>query len=121
MNYSLFANPPPRQFFTGVGVGVLICALLILLFLRRGKRTGSTRSVRLALLALITGPLLGGAVCGISMLFSVFYAEDRWYYLEAFVKVGVIAGLLGAILIGLLAGPFGSRGSKKARNDEGRQ
>ncbi len=118
MDYSLFANPPPVQFFTGVGVGLLICALLIVLFLRRGKCTGPTRSIALVLISLISGPLLGSAICGIAILCGAFYAVDRWYNLEAFVKVGMIAGILGAILIVLLACPLRHCDSKSAEKDE---
>lgn len=116
MDYSLFANPPPQQFYTGVGVGIFLSAILIVAFLRRSKRTKPTRSLTLVVLALISGPLLGAGICGLAILFGAFHHVDRWFYLEAFMKVGAIAGVIGAILIGLLAKPGGDDPSKSAEN-----
>ncbi|MBN1396276.1 MAG: hypothetical protein JW959_14730 [Pirellulales bacterium] len=112
MDCSLFANPPPRQFLTGVGVGILICALLIVVFLRRPGRSGRRRYLALTLLALICGPLLSAGICGIAVLCGAFYPMDRWFNFVAFVKVGIIVGVLGAILVGLLTSPLCKRGSK---------
>lgn len=45
MDYSLFANPPPHQFFTGVGVGIFLSAILIVAFLLRGYSFSMTTAV----------------------------------------------------------------------------
>ncbi len=118
MDYSFFANPPPQQFYTGIGVGILLSAILIVAFLRRSNRTKPTRSLTLVVLALISGPLLGAGICGLAILLGAFYHVDRWYYLEAFVKVGAIAGVIVAILIGLLAKPVRNNASKSAKTDD---
>ncbi|MCD4727412.1 MAG: hypothetical protein K8R46_07120 [Pirellulales bacterium] len=120
MDYSFFANPPPRQFYTGVGVGIILSAILIVAFLRRSKRTKPTRSLTLVVLALISGPLLGAGICGLAILFGAFHPADRLYYLGPFMKVGAIAGVIGAILIGLLAKPDRlDSSSKSPDNDNG--
>ncbi len=118
MDYSFFANPPPRQFFTGVGVGIFLSAILIVAFLRRSNRGSSTRPNALVVLALITGPLLGAGIAGLMILFGAIYHMERLYYLKSFVVVGAIAGVIGSILIGLLAKPGRDNASKSAKPDD---
>jgi len=121
MNCYLFASPPPRVFFTGLGAGLLIVALLIITFLRRPTQPKWRRRIALAGLALVAGPLLGAALGGLSLIFGSIHPLDRVLVLQSLTLVGAIAGAIGALMIATLAGRGRGAASKPAENDEGEQ
>ncbi|MEN6450607.1 MAG: hypothetical protein ABFC96_08965 [Thermoguttaceae bacterium] len=104
MNWHLFANPPPKVFFTGLGAGLILVALLVLAFLRCSMQAKSSRRIVLGGLALIAGPVVGAAVAGLMLVFGNVQPLDRVWVLQSLTLVGAVAGALGALTIAALAG-----------------
>jgi hypothetical protein len=94
----IFAMPPPG--WVQVLVVAMVAAVVAAVAwtrIRRGRSSGG----RLALLALIVGPLAGLALAGLFFALEEVDRLDVGYYIASFATVGTIAGLLGALAFGL--------------------
>lgn len=60
------------------------------------------RTLRLCMMALVGGPLLGVILATLTILLSRVSPLDRGYTLGVFIKIGALAGLIGAGLIAVV-------------------
>ncbi len=70
---------------------------------------------------MVAGPLLGAALGGLSLIFGSIHPLDRVLVLQSLTLVGAIAGVIGALMIGTLAGKGRGTPSKPAEDDQGKQ
>jgi hypothetical protein len=95
---ALFAMPPPRQFLSGLAVGVLLVALIADLYFRKGACTW-TKMLRLSALALVLGSVAGAGLAGLLVFFGGVHPLDRWPTVLSFTIVGFAASSVAAATI----------------------
>jgi hypothetical protein len=111
MDCHLFANPLPGPFFTSLAVGLLVVVALIITFLRRPAQSRGRRCIVLAVVALFCGPLLGITLGVLGLIFGDVHPMDRIWCILGFAIFGTICGVIGAVIITLVAG-IGGDGDK---------
>jgi hypothetical protein len=113
MQSYLIANPPTGPFLTGLAVGLIIVAGLTARFLRRRCRGRPGRWAVLAATALVLGPLCGVGLAAVALLSGDVSPLDWASHFRSFAIVGLIAGVVGAIMIAAIAGPSGTAASEQ--------
>lgn len=77
-------------------------------------RTSSTRS--LAAIAFITGPLMGLVLASLTVLLTDVSPLDRGYTFGVFTMIGLLAGLIGAVVVGIASALGSFRSSESDRH-----
>jgi hypothetical protein len=116
MRSLLIANPPPEIFFPGLLIGLMIVAGIVVVFIARTARWTRQRLLRLCVLALVLGPLIG-----VGVALPVLLGEDpsdRWSVTFSLIIVGTVAGVASAIVMGFIGVAMGRGCSTQHEHDD---
>jgi hypothetical protein len=93
----LLANPPLAEYYVGIALGLAMAVGgLAWLFWRRRVRGQDVLMIAAAML--VAGPAFALGLVGLTMLLGGVYPMDRLYYLQVFLAIGAIAGVVLAVL-----------------------
>ncbi len=68
---------------------------------RKGGHSRTSNSLRLSAITFVTGPLVGLVLASLTVLLSDVSPLDRGYTFGVFTLIGLLAGLLGAVVVAI--------------------
>jgi poly(3-hydroxybutyrate) depolymerase len=104
MRFILIANPPPGVFYGGLLTGAIAVAAILWAFLGTKPRLGWRRLIGLCIFALVLGPVASAGLACLTVMFGDVDPLDRSWLIRGFACVGTVAGVVVAVLIGIIGG-----------------
>ena len=102
MPFFLIASPPAGVFYGGLLVGVMVVAAILWAFLSPNAEFGWRRLLAFCVVAVVLGPLVSVGLAGLNVVFGDVSPLDRWWIVSNFISVGTFAGMIAAVLIGVI-------------------
>ena len=99
MNFFLIAMLPSGE---GLLIGMTVVAAILTVFLGSKVRLDWRRLRRLCVLAFVLGSLAGAGVAVFAVVFGDVHPLDRWHLGSGILIVGTVAGLIVAVLMGII-------------------
>src|SRR5688572_14132433 len=87
----------------GVAFGIVLVTALALVFLPRPAKADRGRPLKLTIITLLAGPLVGVGLAWLAILLGDVDPIDRTWTFQVFAAIGAIAGAIAAVIIGLVS------------------
>ena len=107
---------PPLSTLPDLHSGCLWLRAMIVAFRRCPTKSTLCRSIMLATAAFFAGPLIGGVLAAMAIMFGDVHPLDRVWMLQSFAIIGTVAGVIGGVMIAL----FTCIGASNPRISNGR-